>query len=155
MTSKMNKYKSRIKRFIAVAVLITGVSLTAHCVYNQTQIKGIKDSAEPLETKQYDVLNNTSGKSSSFKLFWFIPVTPQVNYNEAIDEAVLSGNGENLIDVRLYGKKQIWILGTVDMLYVEGKAIKYRVEKPEEKPEEKSEEKPEEKPATPSDSSQK
>ena len=126
MISRQNKYKTRIHRFIAITVIIACVNFTANCVYMRTQTKGIKDSAEPLESPQYNVLNFTSGKSSSFKLFWFIPVTPEINYNEAVDEAVLSGNGDNLIDVRLYEKRQIWILGTVDILYVEGKAIKYK-----------------------------
>ena len=144
MISKQNKYKTRIHRFITLTILIACVNFTANCVYMRTQIKGIKDSAEPIENQQYEVLNYATGKSSSFKLFWFIPVTPEINYNEAVDEAVLSGNGDNLIDVRLYGKKQVWILGTVDILYVEGKAIKY-----------KKEEKPVENAATPSDSSQK
>ena len=143
MILKQNKYNTSFSRFTAVIPVIILINLITSCVYMKTQIKGIKDCAEPLESQQYDVLNFSSGKSSTFYLFWFIPVTPRINYNEAVDEAVLGGNGDNIIDVRLYEQKQIWILGTVDILYIEGKAIKYKAEKPEENS------------ATPSDSSQK
>ncbi len=137
MRPAMNKYKTAISTIISAAIIITGAAFSTGCVYMHTYATGIKDSAEPIENNQYNILNPVYGQSSSFRLFWFIPVTPRINYNEAVDEAVLSGNGDNLIDVRMYEKRQIWILGTVDILYVEGKAIKYREEKPEEKAQDK------------------
>ena len=81
-----------------------------------------------MEDIEYDIVDGKAveGKSSSFYLFWFIPVTPELSLEEAIDDAIKNSNGHNLVNVTVYIEEQFLILGTVYILRVQGVAVKYK-----------------------------
>jgi hypothetical protein len=52
-------------------------------------------------------------------------VTPVINYNEAIDEAIRKMGGDNIIEVTSWKEKNIYLIGSVDVIHVKGKVIRY------------------------------
>ena len=84
---------------------------------------GLMPSAKPLKTGQYIVKDRGFGKHSNFNLFYLVNVTPQPGLDLAVRDAI--GNGDNLIDVTLRTERLLLPVGYVDVLYVEGKRIKY------------------------------
>lgn len=75
---------------------------------------------------EYEVAGTGEGMASSFRLFWIFPVTPEADINRAVREAAASHGGDSLIDVRWWKEKKVYILGTVDIIHVRGKVIKYK-----------------------------
>ncbi len=114
----MRKNKVQVILFILLMFCLSG------CAFH-THMKGIEPYARPLEDKEYKVLEESEGKSSSFHLLWALPVTVPADYKEAVDQAINDKGGDNLIDVQYYHEQQYWIVGKVDILYVKGKVIRY------------------------------
>ena len=83
----------------------------------------MEPQAYEIKKKNYEIVEHSNGQSSSFRLFWFIPVTDRADFNRAIDNAIHRKGGDNLINVRMWYEKQYWILGTVNVLTVEGDVI--------------------------------
>ena len=52
--------------------------------------------------------------------------------NDAIEQAINSKGGDNLINIKWWLERRYWIVGTVDILYVEGTVIRYMDEGEEE-----------------------
>ena len=104
---------------IMISILFSG------CLHFNTRVTGIEPQAKILDNMNYTVLGEAEGQSSSFNLLWIIPVTPRLDYSKAVNQAVESKNGDNLIDVRTWKERQVWLLGLVEILYVRGKVIRY------------------------------
>lgn len=122
---EINKLKSTsLFPFMIIMILLTAAIFFQGCTMH-THVKGIEPYVRPLDNKNYKVLETSEGQSSSFHLLWFFPVTTSFDYNEAIDQAINNKGGDNLIDVRFWHKRQYWIVGTIDILYVKGKVIRY------------------------------
>ena len=102
-----------------ISIFISG------CLHFSTRAAGIEPQARIFENKKYTVLGEAEGQSSSFNLLWIIPVTPRIDCKKAADQAVESKNGDNLIEVRTWKERQVWLLGLVEILYVRGKVIRY------------------------------
>ena len=96
------------------------------CICIQTNVAGLEPQARALESGDYVDLGVSEGESSSFHLFWFFPVTTPMDYNLAIEDAISSKGGENLINVRFWIERQFWIVGTVQVLHVRGNVIRYQ-----------------------------
>ncbi len=105
-------------------ILIPALLATA-CLHFNTRVTGIEPQAKSFTAKKYEVLGEAEGQSSSFNLLWVIPVTPRIDYDKAVNQAVQSKRGDNLIDVRTWKERQVWILGYIEILYVKGKVIRY------------------------------
>ncbi len=103
----------------AVLLIFTG------CLSFKTNAVGVEPSARYMTSPYYEVLGEADGISSSFKLFWFIPVTPSVSSEEAVDDAVKSKGGDNIIEAVFTRESKVYIIGTVNNIYVKGKAIRY------------------------------
>ena len=106
--------------FLLLILLIFMVNCTSY-----TYIRGSAPYAKEIENKEYEVVDKSKGQSSSFHLMWLFPVTTPADYNLAIQEAINEKGGDNLIDIKFRYERQIWILGTVDILHVSGKVIRY------------------------------
>jgi hypothetical protein len=103
----------------ACAILATG------CLYNRTRLTDISPQAKVIESGRYRVLGVSEGTSSSFNLLWFIPVTPRIDYDRAVNEAVAGMRGDNIIEVKTWIERQVWIVGLVEILHVRGTVIQY------------------------------
>ena len=117
-----NKIQIKFKTISCLSFIL--LVFLSGCAF-KTHVKGLEPNARPLENKEYEVLETSKAQSSSFSLLWVIPVTIPVDYNTAIDEAINDKGGDNLIDVRCWHEKYYWIVGTVDILHIEGKVIRY------------------------------
>jgi len=53
-------------------------------------------------------------------------VTPLANFDRAISDAINQKNGDDLIDVSWYIERQYWIVGTINIIHIKGKVIKYK-----------------------------
>ena len=111
---------------LRAAILLLACSVLANgCLYNRARPTGIDQQARIMENRQYRILGESEGTSSSFNLIWFIPVTPRVNYEKAVNDAITGMRGDNLIEVKTWIERQVWILGMVEILHVKGKVIQY------------------------------
>ncbi len=121
---QLRKYcrKPRSRGLIFI-ILIS--ALASACLHFNTRVTGIEPQAKIFTAKKYAILGEAEGQSSSFNLLWVIPVTPRISYENAVDQAIRSKRGDNLIEVRTWKERQVWILGFVEILYVKGKVIRY------------------------------
>jgi hypothetical protein len=106
-------------------VLCVSIALTG-CLSIHTNVAGIEPIARSLEVKDYEDLGTAEGESSCFHLFWFLPVTPPLDYDKAVTDAISKKNGDNLINLRFWIERQINIMGTIHVLYVKGNVIRYK-----------------------------
>jgi hypothetical protein len=111
-------------RCLLIACIICSL-LVSGCLHKRVRATGLGPQAKVMENKKYRVLGESEGQSSSFNLLWLIPVTVRIDYDRAVNEAINSLHGDNLIDVRTWKETQIWILGMVEILHVKGKVIQY------------------------------
>jgi len=116
----MKRKAAFLKIFLFIVLMLcTGcLSFKAHPV-------GVEPNARNMTCPEYEVLGEAEGLSSSFTLFWFVPVTPAVNFKEAVDDAVKSKGGDNLIEAVFTRESLVYIVGTVNNVYVKGKVIRY------------------------------
>lgn len=108
-----------------VVIGIVSCLFMTGCLYRGVKVVGLEKQAAQIEATSYTVLGESEGTSSSFNLFWLIPVTPRINYEAAAREAINSLRGDSMIDVRTWIERQIWIVGMVEILHVKGKIIHY------------------------------
>jgi len=112
--------KTALPVFCASIILIhTG------CLYSKSHPAGVEPNAKYMETVKYEVIGEGEGSASSFTLFSVIRVTPALDSSEAVDEAVKSRGGDNLIEALFTKEKRVYIIGTVDIIHVKGKVIRY------------------------------
>lgn len=101
------------------AILVTG------CIRSNVRATGIEPEAKRMIPGNYRVLGETEVQSSSFNLLWVFPVTPRISYESAVNDAIARLGGDNLINVRTWIERQIWIGGLVEILHVRGTVIMY------------------------------
>lgn len=111
---------------LAAATILALVTLMAGCVSVKTSLTGVSTNARTMEGMDYEVLGEAEGMHSAFRLFWILPVTPRADREKAVEEAVASKGGDNLIFVRTWRERQHWVLGTVDIIHVRGLVVRYR-----------------------------
>ena len=109
----------------AVFILILSLAFTVSCISSRIYPGGMEPAAALNPDAEYEVVGTGEGTASSFRLFWIFPVTPEADINRAVREAEASHGGDALIDVRWWKEKKVYILGTVDIIHVRGKVIKY------------------------------
>jgi hypothetical protein len=110
-----------------VIVFLTALSMTVSgCISFKAHPEGVVPSARIMTSPYYEVLGEAEGMSSSFRLFWVFPVTTAANNAEAVDDAVKSKGGDNLIEAVFTSESKVYIIGTVDNIYVTGKVIRYQ-----------------------------
>jgi hypothetical protein len=114
----------RPKRFLMTAACLFFM-FNSGCLYFKNHPVGISSQAKESGSLKYEILGEGEGTSSSFTLIWFFPVTPDLNYDDAVNEAIRSKGGDNLIDVTSWREKNVYIVGTIDVLHVKGKVIRY------------------------------
>jgi hypothetical protein len=95
------------------------------CLYSKSHPAGVEPSAKYMESVRYEVIGEGEGSASSFTLFSIIRVTPPLDSIEAVDEAVKSRGGDNLIEAVFTKEKRVYIIGTVDIIHVKGKVVRY------------------------------
>jgi hypothetical protein len=99
--------------------------LFSGCVYMHTVPSGLEPQARTPEPGAFTVIGESESQSSSFNLLWVLPVTPRIDYDVTVNRAIARLNGDDLIEVRTWIERQIWILGMVEILHVKGKVIRY------------------------------
>jgi hypothetical protein len=109
----------------ALAACAVLVLLLPGCIYSKSHPVGIEPSAKLMESTKYEIIGDGEGSASSFTLFSVIRVTPELNSSAAIDEAVKSRGGDNLIEAVFTKEKRVYIIGTVDIIHVKGKVVRY------------------------------
>ena len=113
----------RTVRSLAYAAAAASVLLNG-CVYVKTHPAGLIPSAREPEARTGETLGEAEGESSSFTLLWFCPVTKPASVGDAIQTAVRSKGGDNLTGASMWSEKQVWILGTIDTIYVKGTVVR-------------------------------
>lgn len=114
----------KMSRAFLVLLSVMLITITG-CISVSKNPVAIDASARPMENRTFEVGEEAKGVSSSFKLFWFIPVTKKASLDTAIDRALAPTGADNLVEMRAYQEREIWILGMIDLYRVEGVAVHY------------------------------
>ena len=117
-----SRLASRALLGIAVAALL---AFQSACLRTYVRGGGIEPSYRPMENRKYEVVGDAAGESSSFYFLWLVPFTPAHRLEEALDGAMAEKGGDNLVGVKWSFERQYWILGTVNIIRAEGKAVRY------------------------------
>jgi hypothetical protein len=115
----------KLKSGFLLIVIFADLCFFTGCVSFTAHPAGVEPSAKYMASEHYEVLGEAEGISSGFMLFWVFPVTPAADSNEAVDDAIKSKGGDNLIEAVFTGERKIYIIGTVNNIYVKGKVIRY------------------------------
>ena len=115
----------RFQNNIILSVTLLLVVSFCGCLSSRIYPDGIEPSASMLKDQPYKILGEAQGQASSFALFWFITVTPRADIDRAVSEAVSEKGGDELIDVRWWIERKIYIVGAVTIIHVKGKVIRY------------------------------
>jgi len=111
---------------ITALIILTTLLLLNGCLYSRIHPAGMEPCSSPLKNLNYEIMGQAQGQASNFSLFWLVTVTPHADIERAISEAVSKKNGDTLIDVRWWIEKKIYIIGTVTIIHVKGRVIRYR-----------------------------
>jgi len=114
-----------ILRRSAVIAFCVAISLSCGCLYGRVHPLAIEPSAKAMITPGYEVLGEAEGASSSFTLLGIFAVTPRLDPGRAVDNAIRSLGGDNLIEAVYYRERKVYIVGVVDIVRVKGKVIRY------------------------------
>ena len=117
--------KKNLNKKVYIAIIFMLLMTFQSCLRVNTHLKSIEPHARPLSSEKYELIGTAECQSSSFRLLWFFPVTPKPKIYESINKVIAENGGNNLIDVYLWHERQYWIVGTVDILRVQGKVIRY------------------------------
>ena len=82
----------------------------------------------PPAAEKYTGRGNVTGKSSSFSFLWLVPVTPPLDIDKAAKSAMSSRGADNLHGVTWWYETQYWIVGTVNIVEIQGEAVIYTQE---------------------------
>ena len=114
-----------LSRLAAAAICTIAVALQPGCLARYTGSGGIEPAYRPMEGKKYETVGQAEGESSSFNFFWLIPFTPAHRLEEAVDNAIGEKGGDNMINLRWWFERQYWILGTINVIQVQGTVVRY------------------------------
>lgn len=92
---------------------------------------GLTPSTGPLISdgvKKYKILGKSSGSQSYFTLMGILSFG-EPDLKEAINDARLRLNGDDLINVTYWVKSEFYLIGTMSIIEVEGTVIKYQNKK--------------------------
>lgn len=104
---------------LSCVIVLTGCITTRH-------VAGHEPHVRPLKSLQYEIVGEAESFTSNFNLLWFFNVTPLANFDRAISDAINQKNGDDLIDVSWWIERQYWIVGTINIIHIKGKVIKYK-----------------------------
>ncbi len=110
---------------VTVFILILSLAFSVSCISSRIYPGGMEPALSLNPDTEYEVLGTGEGMASSFRLFWIFPVTPEADINRAVTEALALLGGDDIIEVRWWKERKVYILGTVDIIHVRGKVIKY------------------------------
>lgn len=95
------------------------------CISTQ-HVAGYEPHVRPLKSFEYEILGDGESFTSNFNLLWFFNVTPLANFDRAISDAINQKNGDDLIEVSWWIERQYWIVGSINIIHIKGKVIKYK-----------------------------
>jgi hypothetical protein len=122
---RLRLHSCRAGRIILGIAVFALLAAQAACLRTYTRGGGIEPNYRPMEGRKYEVVGDASGESSSFYFLWLVPFTPEHRLEEALDAAMAEKGGDNLVGVKWSFERQYWILGTVNIIRAEGKAVRY------------------------------
>ncbi len=124
MSRRASEAVIRARTLALAAVLVLALALPG-CLGIQRRAGGIEPLARVLEAERYEDLGEVEGSSSAFHLLWIFPVTPKADLERAVDDALAAKRADNLIELRWWFERHYWIVGTVSVIHVRGRAVRY------------------------------
>ncbi len=111
---------------VLLLIIIFAISLFSGCIYSRVKSSGIEPYVSQLRSSEYEIVGEAETQISNMSLLFLVSVTPRPDYNSAILEMVSEKGGDDIIDVRTWIEKQHWIFGTVTIMHIKGRIIKYK-----------------------------
>lgn len=114
----------KFTRYGTIPVILP-VLLLCGCLYGRVHPLAVEPSAKVMRPAGYEVLGEAEGASSCFTLFGLFQVTPLPDPERAVDQAIRSLGGDNLIEVVYYSETKAYMVGVVKIVHVKGRVIRY------------------------------
>lgn len=114
-----------IRGRLAILSVMLPLMVMCGCLYGRVHPLAIEPSAKVMRASDYQVLGEAEGTSSSFTLLGIFQVTPSLDPERAVDQAIRSLGGDNLIECVYYTETKVYIAGVVKVVHVKGKVIRY------------------------------
>jgi len=119
------KHCTKVRKAFVLVLILTALSFQSGCLYFKNHPGGIFSQAKESGSFQYDILGEAEGTSSEFILMWMFRVTPEISYDDAVNEAIRSKGGDNLINITSWREKNVYMTGTVNVIHVKGTVVRY------------------------------
>ncbi len=107
---------------LALALLLPFSGCIVYRGYHQS---GYEPHVGPLKSARYEVLGEAEARVSNFSLLWVWSVTKDHDYDRALREMIGEKGGDDVIELSTWIETQHWLLGTVRIVHIRGKVIRY------------------------------
>ena len=97
------------------------------CVfYRSIHMAGAEPNIKKLRDLPYEILGEVEKTISNYNLLWTVTVTSKPDFEKALIEMASEKGGDDVIEVRWWRETQQWLVGTVIIIHIKGKVIKYK-----------------------------
>lgn len=121
----MKQNMTKVRNLFVFVMILSAFAFQSGCLYLKNHPGGIFPQAKESGSLEYDVIGEAEGTSSEFILMWVARVTPEISFDDAVNEAIRSKGGDNLINVTSWREKKVYMVGTVNVIHVNGTVIRY------------------------------
>ena len=116
----------KIRLIFIFSFIICLALISSGCIlYRGVRMAGMEPNVRPLQDRPYEILGEEETKFSCYNLFWVWTVTENPDFNKAVLELINKKGGDDLIEVRWWRENQQWLVGTVTIIHIKGKVIRY------------------------------
>lgn len=110
-------------------LLLCLLFFTGCLLYKKIHYAGMEPYVRPMKDQPYEVVGEAEAKISNYSLLWAITVTKLPDFDSALMEMASEKGGDDVIDIRYWQEKQHWLVGTVTIIHIRGKVIRYTSDK--------------------------
>ena len=121
----MNRTMKDARRLFVLAIVLSAFAFQSGCLYLKNHPGGVFPQAKETGSMKYETIGDAEGTSSEFILMWIARVTPEISFDDAVNEAIRSKGGDNLVNVTSWREKKVYMVGTVNVIHVKGTVIRY------------------------------
>jgi hypothetical protein len=121
----MKQIKTKAGAFFVFVMVLSAFAFQSGCLYLKNHPGGIFPQAKETGSLEYEEVGEAEGTSSEFILMWVARVTPEISFDDAVTEAIRNKGGDNLINITSWREKNVYMVGTVNVIHVKGTVIRY------------------------------
>ena len=115
----------RQKKCLLLIAPLLLLMLNGCLFYRSMHLAGAEPNVKKLKDLPYEVLGEVKKSISNYNLLWTVTVTSRPDFERALLEMASEKGGYDVIEVRWWRETQQWLVGTVTIIHIKGKVIRY------------------------------